>query len=804
MGYKDVILFVLLFTFVVYSFGAHLDLGITGFSISNSSNYTAENMSVEFSESSFGIDEVLDGKLNLVLEEGMSPDDKVTIEFRDEEYELTLLELLNQSDYTFEYVTDSYTFDTTTPVNTLAFNFDSAGEDMFAVQLPKYADVKSMDLQIQGQDNSGYPSAVELDIGVQDSVEWYYFGEDVAWKNSYIYPEGLDESSPIITNLKGNETYYCEFVTLPYGDTFKILSKYNQIATGGNLKAIILSPLDGDPTEGFSGLDAETCNLPETQPLDTYQYCEINLDYPISGDVLICIYSDTVPYVNNQPDQTTNLYEIPVDQGTETSSYICPRFSGSNCQESSLYDYFILADSKTYDNELKTSESFDDWLTAPNASLFALWQYVGTAPYYSDPVCEDELCYVPITVSTNSSGKVIVSNLKLVYDYDYLGETTSTAIYPQIGILPEIKTIENMTIDGRKIDFDLSLFNISSDVQGNYQLVLDFDNVRYGSEVVIGTSSSDLQTVVDNLISNLQNWQVGDEAKVMKAFGLDENISSALTQLQNYTDVDSNEGEILALKEILPQSVVWGDEEKLVFDVGIVPDELGNIDANQDKVIIEGNLKKFNLIMQNGDTFEGSLVEKDIEALNSMSDVIAYEVIGKEVVASADDVLEVDSFTILEQDPILKFSLSDLSKGKSDSYSYVIESIDFDLFQTGTFVDMVILIDYVCGDDICDVRLGENADNCSQDCGFNYMLFVWIGLIAILIVGLGGLVYYLYTKGLFKSKKIFKSDKEIDPVVNYIKLAKKKGMSKDQIEKNLLNKGWTKKQVKTAFKLVKD
>ncbi|MEA3378414.1 MAG: putative metal-binding motif-containing protein [Nanoarchaeota archaeon] len=93
------------------------------------------------------------------------------------------------------------------------------------------------------------------------------------------------------------------------------------------------------------------------------------------------------------------------------------------------------------------------------------------------------------------------------------------------------------------------------------------------------------------------------------------------------------------------------------------------------------------------------------------------------------------------------------------------------------------------------VYVSEEKDEIEEESGFPWFWIIMIGLLMILIVG--AVFYYLKFGG--KGKMPFASSKDFKAVVDYIKLARSKGLKDLQIKAMLKKSGWKDAQVKYAF-----
>lgn len=118
-----------------------------------------------------------------------------------------------------------------------------------------------------------------------------------------------------------------------------------------------------------------------------------------------------------------------------------------------------------------------------------------------------------------------------------------------------------------------------------------------------------------------------------------------------------------------------------------------------------------------------------------------------------------------------------------------------------------------CGNDACD--FGEDRISCPGDCKPNYSIGFIIFLIVLTLVGIWYINFYrgrfsfkrfkydIKRVGKEKEEGLFKSEKDIINLQNYINISLKKGLNNKQIMYALMQKGWTSKQIEEAFKRTK-
>jgi PKD repeat protein len=131
------------------------------------------------------------------------------------------------------------------------------------------------------------------------------------------------------------------------------------------------------------------------------------------------------------------------------------------------------------------------------------------------------------------------------------------------------------------------------------------------------------------------------------------------------------------------------------------------------------------------------------------------------------------------------------------------ENIDFTdipVFITAPFSKLTLVSgeEKVCNENkVCEKDRGENWRNC-KDCSKSNIILIAIGGLIIAAIIAYFVLYYWYEKRY--ENHLFKSKNSLYNIVNYINNAKARGITEEDIRKNLRKVGWTPEQITYALK----
>ncbi len=783
--------------------------------------------------------EIVKGSLNLFLNETVSPDEKVQLElnrlFGSTKTALNIKDILDNLSiqYTIEpksYVTSSRSFTTT-------LNFNNGGEQSIAVRLPFASTPTSIDMDISAPSSSTL-NEVKIDVNDNGNINWYYLGDFDGWANYFVRPAGLEEFESLEATINDNTTMLCELIDLPYSINFNLTAKYKKLNDNGDLWAVILNiPFLEQPE--YPSSDFVECDLPELTEFG-WGSCELQSDYGISGLNFVCIYS------KNQAEDEQDLYKIKVESGSTDTAYSCTKSDEIYCTKQSVNDYFIKIKGAKYTKVLNKAINFQQWEIAPNSILKEFWKILGSpnTPLGVDftPTCNENECTIRLKFTANGTGSLTISNLKVSYTLnDNVFETSEIFSLEEKPELITHVSNTNLNESNITITIPLELFNITipesnqdktflklkaifQDYETEKNITGLAEGILIGSKKRIDEAKTALLSLKDNADERIQH--------ILEILTLNSNINKGLTELDRYNsllaagETPELQTEINNFIETLPKEIQLGVSIK---DIGYIePDNINlvpelNNDNNeiyfyQDKAKIVTEVVPFSLTLFSGAIQNYALIRKTIEAKEDLDQFDIYEIVDRSVADNVQDYFSYEETPsiISNNPPTVKWFVNGLPMGSVKTINYIIEtefSPSIEKFKTilvpvkpSEPEDNLTEPDYECGDGICTTPY-EDEIFCPEDC-VKEKPFPWLTIIIILVIGLSLISYIIFYKGkyslknLFKKKSPFRSNKELNSVIAYIKNSRLKKMSDIQTKKRLLDQGWKSEQVDYAFKVL--
>jgi len=740
-------------------------------------------LALEFDKTKFAEDSNFEGTVTLGLKEKVSVDEKFKVSIGNVNYEYSFLELLDLQG--LEYTEQQGDLNATTSSATKELHFTKEDDGYLALQLPRYAIIKEVTMDIASDFSSdSYPSNVTIDFGNEGNVDWYYFGEFVRYGDNWLKSSDFDEVTEENIYLVGNTNYYCELIDVPETKHINFSADYTKLGSVGDLKAVILSAPSGDPTGGYEG-GTDICDLPENGGS-----CEIELDYPIEGTYLFCVYSE-------EEDGEEQLYELPVDSSSETTtSFVCPISETGLCL-ANYYDNFVFkVKTGYYDKELDENINFTEWETFSGAVMEGIKFYIGTEPYAG--ICEKEQCVVPIKIHTDTAGTVSFQNLELTYEYFNQDLEKTTSSFYSLEFSPNLISVINdkTLVVGADVDIDLSKLNITLDI-GTYDVVVSFlgDSVSSTIEVV----SEDEYYTVGELISEAKSKFAGYlNDNVIEMLGFTNDIDAAKDKLDSYGEqvgfVDDNEllESVENLLIDLPWEVLYGDEysDTIIVEPSDIPSSVGGDEVYfmQENVDVSGTAKKVIVTFYNGEVESYRYVEISVKANEDLEDLDVY-VVSSSPLSSLKFIEDPTSVSTY----VGKYSIGSLGKGEMVTHYYLAPESDT-LSDFTTFVyaeeELECEIDSDCIDGYeCVLNECREMEKAS-------LLWLWIVIGVLVLGGLGYGVYYFLSKKKKGGKKVINKKKEPETEISkFIKAARKKGVKDNSIIQVLEKKGWKKAEI---------
>jgi hypothetical protein len=738
----------------------------------------------------------LDGTVTLHVDDKISSDEEFKLTIGTEEYVYEVSELLSLLNITIEEEPGPMNISNSATTKTLTFGV--AGEQYVGLDLPRYATVNTFEFIVTGEEYlSSYPTNVTIDIGDEGSEDWYYFGDFQNFVDYNFTSLDLDGSAESVALVSDNNTYFCELINIPETKEVEITGQYEKLGSVGNLTAVVFSAPGGNPLlPGGRVGGNDLCDLPDDELGGS---CEVSFDYPISGEMLFCLYN------NEDDDGVEDFFELPIDTTTQsTTSFACPTSDSGLCTSSS-YNFFISVKTAYYDKAMQGATVFGDWETFYSSVIEAARFYNGGTDYYAG-VCNTDDCSVPIKVSSDTSGIVTLSDLVLDYrEYDSDVDIRTEAFY-DLEISPNLIA----EIDSHRLiygtDFDISLeeLNISL-AAGDYDLKVEFMDNNESTSIQVLTADefytpSELISEANEMYTTFLTT-TNEENKVVAMLGYETSVSDAKDKIGDYelqvgfvSDVELIENIETQIGD-LPWSVEFSNEYN---DIQIVePDDISSTIGEddvyfmQDDATVSDTRKKVTITTYNGEVNEYYLVKKTVLIGVSSDNYEIYVVTTGSISSIMASEQPVTASTYLG-----KYDIGAVSSGTTNEYYFLTDL-------NGGLDDFTMVVKY-WDEEVDDAECSVDDDcNSGYECvleecvevGSNMLMFLGIGVLAI---GIVALFYFMFFK---------KDVKVVNPIVEhvdseimkFIKAGKKKGMTDEAIRKVLIKKGWKRSEIDSEF-----
>ncbi|MBU4502060.1 MAG: hypothetical protein KKA79_05675, partial [Nanoarchaeota archaeon] len=802
---------------------------ITGLATSNSS----DPLQISLVKNELKSGEALEGSIDIIFSDVISSSLSIEVEFADSSDQIKLIDYLNQNNISYDETEEEIS--ASNPRGSVSLSMDGTSKKL-AFMLPKFGTVDGFTMKVTGSAENPieFPS-----IDVEDYTgknEWKYFGEFVEFGSDQ-YPSSLNiqaEGNP--ATLSNNGTYYCEEVDLPESKSFNVGAKIKKNFEGSDIKAVLLSFDGGSEASG----GADFCDIPEPMLAVEAGWKTCNLEFNTSktGVYLLCIYY--------KGDNDYDHYDIIRDSTTSTSKYTCPIPLGSgktNCLGDTSKDYFLKFAPGIYDGILDKSVKWAAGATDQEMTF--------SLTYYLSDCKENDIgdCAVPITISSANEAVLALGNLRIDYTEYGGGSAYSTNFYDVTTIPGGITKIKStdLTNGSYSLKLDLDKFNITMPSEFNETSKVFYLEVSlipgekitkpvtiYGKGFVPDTGDvASIITEAKNKLSTLK----AEKGDVLTIFGINldasklDSFESELNKIKADENLTSEESDA-KLNELLDDIEEYLADYPVSFGVDTSfkdlyipePNDVADVSLEETEQEIylyqnrfEVNTEVTNYILEKNDGSKDkySLVTKTIIPKKSMSDVYVYEIIPKSFASSIDDIFfEDDSYEVLEEDPIIRYSYPSIIKAVNIRYGvkgvdvtqnmiYNLKSIMTPKDTSGEIIDEET---NVCGNEICEVPY-EDEVVCPEDCGGKTPI-PWILIIVLIVVLTAGIVYINFYRGKGAFRKVigkspFKSPADLANIKRYIKASQEKNMKNPQIAKALLDTGWSKAQIIYAFEDIK-
>lgn len=716
------------------------------------------------------------------------------------------------------------------PTSSKTLSFSEAGSQQISLKLPKSAAVNSIDADIEGlQLNSTYPSSPSINVANDNTVEWQYSGSLSGYLDRS-YPSNLDQNTDSPTIVKDNGLYYCEIFNLPSSKDFRISAKYSMYSatsTTGNMTATISSFQNASGSYTLTG--SNRCLLQEPSSTTASWFsCDISLANQVSGNYMVCVQN------RNMTNQNNNVYKLSTDSSTATKAFTCQN-NGGACA-SFTNNFYLAVQPGNYSTSFSERQKLSQGETQ-----YSLKQSITN--YLSSSACQSTGdCAVPLYVSSNSKGKILISNLLIQYTsggvtreeknfYDLSSQPGAIYEINSINISQNLSTNVSVSLDSVS---DLT----SPSSSGRYELIFEVSpgpkekiafNVNSSLQASPGTS---VETYLQNTKGKVESL-LSSYPLMLKLTELEPQMASALEtisarQQEVSSILSSNESNSSRLEQIrtevktlvsqLPKSIISKQSiaDKVSVSPQDIPENILNPGQSVEKVYfyqktlsINANANLYEITFFGGPIAQLTFVEKTISNVKPGSKV--YESIPSYVIGSGDIAFDPQENPV--SDGLFEF-------GSASKISYVYEGNL--LTQLGLLKTFVIPSELptaikqtlaTCGDNVCSIlQVGdeeiriEDEITCPQDCKPKAP---WTWIIIIIVLGVIGIAYinFFSKKGnMFSSKKddgLFANPKDLQNLHDYISKASEKGVTREKIHEILLSKGWTKSQVDHAYSTLK-
>ncbi|MFH0936100.1 MAG: hypothetical protein V1815_00280 [Candidatus Woesearchaeota archaeon] len=830
MKAKYIVLSIALGLFLlVFLYSNYIDYtGLVTYTIGN-----PYSLKINLTETDYAPNESLSGSILLTLKNPISSETKVKLQLDENSYEIKFTDLLDQLNITYDTSETSST--PLNPSTTKIMTFPTQGIQDVAFLLPSDSEVEQISMTIEGlPQNSNYPTFPYIDINEDGYIEWQYFGNFLNWDENYIYPKSLNLQSGEQIIVIDSTQLYCHVINLPNSKDFKISAKYNKAEQIGDIKAAILSfPQNSIDQETIITTGINSCDLPEPSTLDWYS-CNINFNDVISGYYLLCVY-------NIQTPEYIDYYRLIADKAPSQTAYICLTPDDNGVAECNLIDsgnFLIRLNVGNYSKQLKTSIPLSSGFTQYSFNE-SLNKYLGECS-----TIDGTNCIVPLKIHSSSAGKLVLSNLLIRYNNNgikkeentfYDSSSASSVIY-KIDHSYLANTTINMTIPLSELDIRTPY--ISKDYK-EYDLdIYVTPNLHESKEITVYASQGKAESEIISTKNKL-NKLLTNQSSIINSLGYTSQIKSTLITLTNYqdqlddlkksnktTEKKQNETEYIykkinSLVEDLPQ-YIYG-KGSLADTVSIEPNDVNQEIILQDQtpeeiyfyqktIKIESNIRSFEIEKFSGKKEEVTLIKKTING--NLKDGYIIEIIPKTIAQTASEITFLkDQPEIIENDPIVKWPINTLN----NEISYIVPG---DVISYSDLLKTIIVPNELpkdakfqakCGDSKCTYVIVdgqkfalEDKVTCPEDCSTK---IPWIYIIIAALILILGIYYINFYEGKLslkdlsnRTEKLFYSKTDEEKLIDYIKRSLEQKIPKHKINKALLEKNWTTKQISHAYK----
>ncbi|MBI4154743.1 hypothetical protein HY498_01515 [Candidatus Woesearchaeota archaeon] len=747
------------------------------------------------------------GKINITIDNLTESDQEISIKIDNQEItKTTLKNLLDLNQITYNVTPSKFTLTgnslkTITQSTLLGFSIPSGLINLTEI--------------IVSGSNALEPT---IDIGNDNSNEWAFLGQSTSFNQPITGNNVNLQSETGNFILATKDKFLCSLVNLPLTKDIKVEAKYKLNSLSrieGNIVASLFS-IGQDGISAFGGSDE--CDLPEPNTNSEFRSCNIRLSTVVSGNNYICISTKT-----DRPDEA-DLYSIPIDDKSD-SSFVC---SGSleagqlACAKAQGGDFFTKASTGNYNKILNGNTNFDDWLTTPDSIRFAMQSQLTN--------CVDN-CLVPIKVSLKG-GSLNIDKFR-VRSSNFETESLFDGIFQKA----KFSTITNINLTDNRTDLTLLLnaLNLRTDnlTLGNHILKITIGNEQREQEFKIASTTTtekftSIKTILGSIKTDLENSLSTNQILLLKLDKKSEiettinTIKLKLSELNNIENqtIPSSEKEKKAeeIFESLQQSTK--NLPKLILERGKATDQqvvsiedlrgLTKLDEvelffEQKKIITKIEMEVLEVIDYTGNKKLKTFVTLETTANDDLNEADYLVIVPTNLRNLVENINELNH----EKG---KKVIKKLNKGEKFKTEFEIEGNQIENFYNFKVLYLPYRIEPVvkaeCGNKVCETPL-ENKFTCPIDCKIQYPPILWTFIISIItIAAIISFIIFLFTKEkppqwIIKIKSKFIREKDLTKIETYISNCIKRKIQEDKIRKALLEKGWKKEDIETAFKNVK-
>lgn len=712
------------------------------------------------------------------------------------------------------------------------------------------AEINSFNISFKGEAvENVYPHLPRVDVGNDNIIDYSFKGN---LKNNFIeinssYVPQYNTNKPSV-EIKGDKKLFCERVKLKPGSEFRISAYVKKVKENGGLNATVL---DNEFDEVKN-----SCKLNPTNAFSKVS-CDFRKDVNEEKEHFVCLfaYGGESTFYEIQYDNSLEPKGYVDGELINSNFYIYAELRDYEKELKSKASFYIDAE-KFLDNYAKRGNIipitvysgkgkiiFSDLLLKVKSqgglvstiTEFTPISYSAEGLIYEGeinqtfsleetPVVGEHTLFIKI-----GDLKSNVANFEVVYPLN--ASIVLAPAFPSINenILFSIESRENLKSAKWIFEGGVVLNGLSVEhsflTEGEHNIsveVVDENDVTsvVSKEITVGGIEKSLVKILNETMKtveekfiNFPETQAYEKFEIIGRGNIYGSILGNLTLIKIRVDsIDllpeenrKSEAEFLisnlaALKDITPSII---EVKSVSFDGRILSldripegESLGyeiddfkrKVFFAQENINVNGKASLIAITYESGRTETFVIVEKEITGAGKVYEVLPSGARIKEIITFGESVGE-NVYAFNEADKVI----------------YTLDAGDILIgVKAGTFVipsniNQIEIKEIECGDDIC-----SKGEDCKKDCEKKSLLWLWVACILIVCLAVFYIFFYRgkYSfeeiwKGFFGSP--FRTHKDFENVRNYINNSLKKGFGKEEIVEILLEKGWTKRQIKYTF-----